>query len=84
MVNNSTTFEEFVADACNALSISPTRKTFHYNNKNDHTRLIRLHDDRGLSLMCRFNNDMIDIYVTNETNISLPQSISTRYAILVL
>ncbi|KAA8525438.1 hypothetical protein F0562_007295 [Nyssa sinensis] len=50
---------------------------FHYSSKNEPTKLVPLHDDRGLRLMCRFNNDKVDVYVTDGTHITPPR-VSTR------
>mgnify|MGYP006972294968 CR=1 FL=1 len=78
VVRSNTTFDEFVFDVCDALGINRTGKTFHYINKNDVMRLIRLHDSRGLALMFRFSNDTVDIYV-NDVSVDTPARVlSTR------
>ncbi|KAA8541381.1 hypothetical protein F0562_025349 [Nyssa sinensis] len=50
---------------------------FHYSSKNKPAKLIRLHDDHGLRLMCHFNNEKDDVYVTDGTH-TTPPHVSTR------
>ena len=78
VVNTRTSYDAFVDDVCNALGITHAGKTFHYTSKHDNMKLIRLQDDRGLGLMCRFNKDTVDVYVSEVPDPTSPHIISTR------
>ena len=78
VLNTRTEYNEFLNEACNALGISHSGKTLHYTSKHDNMKLIRLQDDRGLGLMCCFNNDTMDVYVSEFPETTSPNVISTR------